>query len=275
MQLSSKEIDRIIETALAEDIGKGDITTNALIDSGTTAKFSFVSREDIILCGLPVITRIFDKFAITQSGNHKDGDKILAGETLLKITGEGRAILTVERVSLNLLQHMSGIATLTHKYVERVKHTKAKILDTRKTMPGLREIEKYAVGIGGGQNHRMRLDDGVLIKDNHITICGGVKEALKRARKNLPGIKIEIECESLEQVKAALENGADILLLDNMKPALLKEIVALVKGQIPLEASGGINLDNVKQIAETGVDFISIGALTHSAPNADIGLDMS
>ncbi len=263
-----------METALAEDIGRGDITTNALIDSGARAAFSFVPREDIILCGLPVIARIFDKFGINQSAGHKDGDKIAMGETIVKITGNARAILTAERVSLNLLQHMTGIATLTDKYVERIKHTKAKILDTRKTMPGLREIEKYAVTIGGGKNHRMRLDDGVLIKDNHLTICGGVKEALKAARVNLPYTKIEIECETMEQAKEALENGADMLLLDNMQPVLLKEIVALVQGRVPLEASGGVNLDNVREIAETGVDFISVGALTHSAPNADIGLDM-
>jgi len=277
MQPSSREIERIITDSLAEDIGKGDITSNALIDIGTEVELSFVTREDIVLCGLPVVYRVFDKLdaAIAKSGNYKDGEKIAAGESLLKVRGDARSILAGERVALNLLQHMSGIATLTRKYVEQISHTKAKILDTRKTMPGLREIEKYAVRMGGGQNHRMRLDDGILIKDNHISICGSVKEALRRARVSIPvSVKIEIECETRQQVEEALAGGADMLLLDNMKPALLKEIVEMVAGRVPLEASGKVNLQTVREIAETGVDYISVGAITHSAPNADIGLDM-
>jgi len=277
MQPSSREIERIITDSLAEDIGNGDITSNALIDIGTEVELSFITREDIVLCGLPVVYRVFDKLdaAIAKSGNYKDGEKVAAGESLLKVQGDARSILAGERVALNLLQHMSGIATLTRKYVEQISHTKAKILDTRKTMPGLREIEKYAVRMGGGQNHRMRLDDGILIKDNHISICGSVEEALRRARVSIPvSVKIEIECETRQQVEEALAGGADMLLLDNMKPALLKEIVEMVAGRVPLEASGKVNLQTVREIAETGVDYISVGAITHSAPNADIGLDM-
>lgn len=277
MQPDSKEIERIIETSLKEDIGKGDVTSNLLIDVNVKTELSFVTREDIILCGLPIVNMVFDKVdaGIEKISSYKDGEKIITGTSLLKVRGSARSILAGERVALNLLQHMSGIATLTRRYIDEVKHTKAKILDTRKTLPGLRVIEKYAVEMGGGQNHRMRLDDGILIKDNHISICGGVSEALKRVKMHMKvPMKIEIECETKEEVEQALAGGADILLLDNMKPELLREIVKLVNGRVPLEASGKVNLQTVREIAESGVDYISIGAITHSAPNADIGLDI-
>lgn len=275
----SEEIARIIASALAEDIGKGDITSDLLIPTGKQARLSFVGREALICCGLEtVVLPVFLAVSgdVTFTAHKKDGESALAQETLATVSGPARALLTAERTALNLLQRMCGVATLTARYVEAIKGTKAVILDTRKTMPGLRTLDKYAVRAGGGQNHRMRLDDMILIKDNHIALAGSIRQALALAGEgNTAGVKIVVECDTLEQAQEAYASGADRLLLDNMSLAQLQAAVAMLGGRIPLEASGGVNLETVRAIAETGVDYISVGALTHSALAVDIGLDIT
>jgi nicotinate-nucleotide pyrophosphorylase (carboxylating) len=283
MQPDFKEVDRAVNMALAEDIGRGDITSRLVIPLSTRGAFAFVAREEAVVCGMPVLMHLFSKVAppATRAESFQvnlavtDGTKVKAGTTLLTIRGEVQHILPAERVALNFLQHLSGIATLANRFVEAVKGTDTVILDTRKTTPGLRDLEKYAARTGGARNHRMRLDDGVLIKDNHIAICGGVAKAIETARKATPVMtRIEVECDTPEQAREAMKAGADMLLLDNMKPATIRDIVKEnQKFHIPLEASGGINLKNVREYAEAGVDFISVGAITHSAPWVDIGLD--
>ncbi len=270
-----KTIDRIIKTALEEDVGDGDITSQLTIPEGAEMEAVFVTREDIVMCGVPILSRLFEQQNIDFEVFVNDGEFVDTDGDLVKIHGNARAILACERVALNLLQRMCGIATFTRRFVKAVQHTKAQILDTRKTAPGLRVIEKYAVKTGGGRNHRMRLDDGILIKDNHIKIVGSVTEAVVLARKGNQSLKIEVECDTLTQVEEALHTGADILLLDNMTTETMRKAVELVSGRASLEASGGITLANIAEVAETGVDYISIGALTHSPPAADIGLDMS
>lgn len=276
MDLDFKEVERIISGALAEDIGTGDATANLLVPESATATLVFVTREPVIMCGGEVVKQVFATVnkAITCKLLVKDGTKANKGDKLIEVSGPARAILTGERTALNLLQRMSAVATLTARYVDTVKGTNAIILDTRKTMPGLRVLDKYAVKTGGAQNHRMRLDDGILIKDNHIALCGGIKQVLEKTfagnSKNLP---VEIECDTLEQVKEALA-GATRIMLDNMSYAEMREAVQLAKGKAKLEASGGVSLETVRAIAETGVDYISVGRLTHSAPNVDIGLDV-
>jgi len=278
MQLDLKRTEEIIANALLEDVGNGDITSNLTIDDGKVIQASFVTREEAIICGIPVVEQIFAR----RQGKVEivpqliEGMAVKAGSCFLKIEGDAKTILEFERVALNFLQHMSGIATLTRKFVDETSHTKAKILDTRKTTPNLRVIERYAVWIGGGQNHRFCLDDGILIKDNHISIAGSnITEIVKKAKENAPeGMKVEIECDTLEQTEQAIQAEADIILLDNMSVETLKKAVRMNDGKAILEASGGVTLDTVKNIAETGVDYISIGALTHSARNVDIGLDI-
>ncbi len=276
MQLEYNKIKDLVSKALSEDIGKGDITSQAVIGKGTKASFSFVTRQPIIISGVDVVKEVFRQ--IDKTINIKvlcsDGYKAGSGKTIIKIKGNASSILAGERVALNFIQHMSGIATYTNKFVNEVKGTGAIILDTRKTLPGLRLIEKYAVKCGGGRNHRMGLYDGILIKDNHIAICGSIRKAIELAKKKNPKKKIEIECDNLKQVKEAIYYGADVILLDNMTVDQLKKAVKLVNKKVPLEASGNVNIINVKKIAKTGVDFISIGSITHSAPNADIGLDL-
>jgi nicotinate-nucleotide pyrophosphorylase (carboxylating) len=202
-----------------------------------------------------------------------DGDKVEAGTVLLRLAGNARAMLAAERSALNTLQHLSGIATMTRRYVDAIAGTSAILLDTRKTIPGLRLLEKYAARMGGAENHRMRMDDGLLIKDNHVGVAGGVAEAVRAAKAYDSGLQIQVEVDRIEQIEPALEAGAERLLLDNMKPDTLREAVALVAGRVPLEASGGVNLDTIRGIAETGVDYISVGRITQSAPAVDIGLD--
>ncbi len=274
MPIDKKEFDRIISVALSEDIGEGDITSNLTIPKDLQGEMVFTPREDIVFCGTPILENICNRFNISLDIRIDEGAAIKSGEHIAIIKGRARDILCIERVSLNLLQHMSGVATLTNKYVQKVMHTNVKILDTRKTLAGLRAIEKYAVTVGGGTNHRMRLDDGILIKDNHIAIIGGITKAVNAAKngKNL-NLKIEVECDTLEQVREAIDAEADIILLDNMDNNTLCKSVKMANGELLLEASGGVNLTTVQKIAETGVDFISVGALTHSAPNVDIGLD--
>lgn len=277
MQPDIKELDRIIEMSLTEDIGRGDITSNITIPADMETEFFVRAREEMVICGLDVAYRIFDHFDddVLLTSGFSDGDIAAAGDVIISGRGNALVVMAAERVMLNLLRHMCGVATLTKKFVDEVAGTKAKILDTRKTIPGLRSLQKYAVTVGGGHNHRFCLDDGILIKDNHISVCGGIGEALLKARQAAPSLtKIEVECDTLEQVQEAFEHGADIILLDNMDIETLKKAVAMVEGKVPLEASGNVNLNTVRAIAETGVDFISAGMLTHSPFSVDIGLDI-
>ncbi len=278
MLRNSIQIDRIIKNALEEDLGPGDITTDAIIGPDITGKAVLEAREDIILAGLPVFMRVFSILdpKVTFETFYEDGTSVPAGKVVCTIKGGMAPILKAERTALNLIQRMSGIATITSRYVEKAGSSRVKILDTRKTAPGLRLLDKYAVPLGGGHNHRFGLYDAVLIKDNHIAVAGGIKRAVEAVRLNAPhGIKIEVEVEDLNGVNEALEAGADIILLDNMTPEQLKNAVKLVSGRALLEASGGITIENIKEIAATGVDMISIGALTHSVRAVDLGLEIS
>jgi nicotinate-nucleotide pyrophosphorylase (carboxylating) len=275
--LDVKLVDDIVRHALEEDVGTGDITTLLTVPPGTEAVGEFIAAQAGVLAGLPVVERVFH-----QTGERmqlepllKEGQHFDAGAVLAAVRGEARAILVGERVALNFLQRLSGIATLTARFVEAVRDLPVRICDTRKTTPGLRYLERYAVRVGGGFNHRFGLYDAVLIKDNHIAVCGGIAEAVCRVRRMLPHtMKVEVECATLEQVQEALEAGVDVLLLDNMTVDDLHEAVRLAKGRAFIEASGGVRLDTVRQIAETGVDAISVGALTHSAPAIDIKLEL-
>lgn len=271
-------IKTFIENALSEDIGPGDITTEALVLPGVKGKAEIIAKESLVLAGIDVVEKVFRRVNpdISFSAKHADGEELSPGNVIAAVSGQLASLLTAERVALNLLQRLSGIATLTREYVKKIEGTKAAILDTRKTTPGLRALEKYAVRVGGGKNHRFGLFDGVLIKDNHIAAVGSIKGAVKKVRKAAPHtLKIEVETENLEQVKEALAAGADIIMLDNMDINTMKEAVKLIKGWALVEASGGINLNNVRQAAETGVDFISIGAITHSARAMDISLEVT
>lgn len=279
MQLSNLHFERIVRMALEEDLGHGqDITSNVLIPASAQATGVLRAREDGVLCGLMLALSAFSLTDIDfdMTIEAQDGDALEAGQIIASIAGPARALLMAERVALNFLSHLSGIASLTAQFVEQVKGTCAEICDTRKTLPGLRMFQKYAVSVGGGTNHRFGLDDAILIKDNHIAIAGSIDEALTQAAM-LAGhmVKIEIEVDTLEQLQQVLDNGrADIVMLDNMEPAILQKAVEMVDGRLTIEASGGVTLDNVKAIAESGVHYISIGALTHSAPALDIGLDI-
>ncbi len=272
MKLNEKIVKSIIRNALAEDIGAGDITSETIIDKETKGKFHLVTREDMVVCGLPVVKMVFREMnkhiKVSLSNEGKIRSK---GEILAIIEGSALAILKGERVALNLLQRMCGIATLTRQFVNAVKGTNAKILDTRKTMPGLRIFDKYAVKMGGGVNHRMGLYDAILIKDNHIALAGGIREAIEKVKKKK--LPIEIECDTPAQVEEAVKLKVQRILLDNMKPSEIKNIVKK-NPKVEFEVSGGITLDNVREYAMTGAGYISIGALTHSARSVDIGLDM-
>ena len=271
-------LDKIITNALEEDLGLGDLTTDSIVNSDIIGKAVLETREDIVLAGLPVFMRVFSVLDpnISFETFYEDGCKVSAGEVICSINGSMASILKAERTALNLIQRMSGIATLTSKYVAKAGSDKVKILDTRKTIPGLRLLDKYAVPLGGGCNHRFGLFDGILIKDNHIAVAGSISKAVKAARKNAPhGIRVEVEVEDLDGVKTAIEAGADIILLDNMPPGRMKEAVDFVSGRALLEASGGITLDNIKEVSATGVDMISIGALTHSVKAVDLSLEIS
>jgi nicotinate-nucleotide pyrophosphorylase (carboxylating) len=270
-----QQIDVIIRNALAEDIHTGDITTQALQLKTGTVSGILKSKEDMIVCGLGVAERVFSILDNETSFTPRcaDGDFVLSGTVIAEMSGNPSSLLQGERVALNLMQRMSGVATLTAQYVRAVEGTKARIVDTRKTTPGLRVLEKYAVRVGGGINHRTGLYDGVLIKENHIAAAGGISEAIRRARAYIPHtLKVEIETESLADVSEALAAGADIIMLDNMDIETMKKAVAIIAGQATVEASGGVNLSTVRAIAETGVDIISVGALTHSAPSMDISM---
>ena len=277
IELDFNRVDRIIEYALREDLGEGDVTTNALATEKEDCRAVIRAKAKGVIAGLPIAKRVFQKLdpTVVCVDNIGDGEYIKPGDILSEINGGTRALLSGERLALNILQRLSGIATLTSKYVKAVDGLPVKILDTRKTAPGLRIFDKYAVSVGGGFNHRFGLFDGVLIKDNHISVAGGIQEAVAAVRKKYKQkYKIEVETSDLEQVKEALVAGADIIMLDNMGPEQMRKAVRLIDRNALVEASGGIGLRNVRDVAETGVDFISIGALTHSAPALDIGLYM-
>jgi len=272
---SHKKILRIIKNALAEDIGKGDITTAAIIRGNKIGQAQAIAKDDFTVAGIDIFqkTFLFLDNRIEFKALIADGEKVKKGETIAQLTGPLASILQAERVALNLFQRMCGIATLTGKFVEAVHGTKAKILDTRKTIPGLRLLDKMAIKIGGGFNHRMGLYDGVLIKDNHIAAAGGIEAAVKAQKKNLAKkLKIEIETKNFMEVEEALNSGVDIIMLDNMPVDEMTKAVALVRGRALLEASGNVSLQNVARIAATGVDFISVGEITHSVRAADIAL---
>ncbi len=278
--LNIQEIKSAVDRALAEDVGSGDVTTLATIPETATATALLRARQPLVLAGLALAEEAFRTLdpAVQFERPARDGDHLPAGATALIIRGNARALLTAERVALNFVQRLSGIATLTARYVKEISGTGARVLDTRKTTPGLRALEKFAVRCGGGQNHRFGLHDMVLIKDNHLAALRGaqpnpVAAAIQRARAQYPKLKVEAEADTLEQALQAAEAGADFILLDNMPPALLREAVSRIAGRSKTEASGGVRLETIRTIAETGVDFISVGALTHSATAVDLGLD--
>lgn len=272
------DVQDFVRRVLAEDMGSGgDITSAATIASDARFTAELNCRQPIVVAGLEIAAAFFRALdrdvRIDMLVN--DGDAVGAGAVLMRLEGNARAMLAAERSALNTLQHLSGIATMTRTYVEKIVGTGATLLDTRKTIPGLRVLEKYAARMGGAENHRMRLDDGLLIKDNHVAVASGVAEAVRAAKAANTGFPVQVEVYRLDQIEAALEAGADRLLLDNMPPPVLREAVALVAGRVPLEASGGVNLETIRAIAETGVDYISVGRITQSAPAVDVGLDYS
>jgi nicotinate-nucleotide pyrophosphorylase (carboxylating) len=280
-RVSVKQVERIVKNALAEDLAFGDVTTEVLIPSALLGKAAILVKKEGVLAGIEVAKEVFRQVdrSLQFKALVKDGVKVRKGEVVATIEGRAASILKAERVALNFLQHLSGIATETARYVEAVRGTKAVITDTRKTIPGLRLLEKYAVRVGGGRNHRLNLSDGVLIKDNHLVVLRssgvGLGETVKMARRRAPRtLKIEVEVESLKQAREALSAGADIIMLDNMRPKDMRKVVELAKRRALLEASGGVNLNNVRSIAEVGVDLISIGALTHSSRALDISLEL-
>ena len=272
------DIHEFVSRVFAEDLGRdGDVTSRATIPEDARFTAEMNARQQIVVAGLEIAAAFFraldSKVGIELLVS--DGERVEHGTTLMRMSGNARAMLTAERPALNTLQHLSGIATLTRRYVDAIAGTGTILLDTRKTIPGLRVLEKYAARMGGAQNHRMRLDDGVLIKDNHVAVCGGVAEAVRRAKAANTGFQVQVEVDRIDQIEPALSAGADRLLLDNMDPAQLREAVRLVEGRVPLEASGGVTFETIRSLAETGVDFISLGRITQSAPAVDIGLDYS
>lgn len=267
-------IDRIIKDAIIEDIPNEDITTNSIIREGSLSTVELLCKEEGIVAGLEVFKRVFYILGNVEVEFYKnDGDKVYPKEIVALLKGSTRSLLLGERIALNLLQRMSGIATLTNKFVKEIKHTNAKLLDTRKTTPNLRILEKYSVKIGGGFNHRFNLSDGIMLKDNHISAAGGIKEAVELARKNSSFVrKIEVETETIEMVKEALEAKVDIIMLDNMNIELAKQAVEIIGDKALAEFSGNVNIENIKEIAEIGVNYISVGALTHSSKILDFSM---
>jgi nicotinate-nucleotide pyrophosphorylase (carboxylating) len=275
-QLDQQMVRSIVENALREDIGRADVTTDLTVGEHVMARGMIVGQQDGVLAGNPVAEFVFETVdpEITFEPRIDEGHRLSRGTVVAQVTGRARSCLTAERVALNFLQRLSGIATLTRQYVEKVAGTGVRILDTRKTTPGLRYLEKYAVRMGGGENHRFRLDELILLKDNHIEAAGGILNAIERIRTSGTRIKIEVETTNLDEVREALRAGADMIMLDNMSAEMMREAVKMAKGKARIEASGNMNLANVRQAAETGVDCISIGALTHSPPALDINLEI-
>lgn len=263
---------------LAEDIGHGDITSEPIFAPDSLGKARFVAKEKFVAAGLETVAPLVfavKNSALTCSAAVRDGETVLPGDIILEVSGPCRDLLGAERIALNLAQRLSGIATLTARFVKEIAGLPVKIADTRKTTPGLRMLEKYAVRVGGGQNHRYNLADGVLIKDNHIAACGSIRAAVERIRAVIPHtLRIEVEVETLAQLEEALSCGVEVIMLDNMELGLMRQAVARAKGKAILEASGGVALHNVRDVAETGVDIISVGALTHSAPAVDISMEI-
>jgi nicotinate-nucleotide pyrophosphorylase (carboxylating) len=268
----------VVNLALAEDIGAaGDVTTAATIPATAIAAADLVARHAGVVAGLPVAALVFETVSqgrVRVEFGTEDGAPVSAGEVLATVRGPVRDLLTAERTALNLLGHLSGIATLTRRWVDAVAGTGAQVRDTRKTLPGLRALEKYAVRMGGGVNHRMSLSDAALVKDNHVAAAGGVVPAFELVRAAHPELPLEVEVDTVEQARAVLDAGAQLVLLDNMPPDRLREVVAYAAGRARLEASGGLTLDTARDVAESGVDYLAVGALTHSAPVLDIGLDI-
>lgn len=277
MQLQINVLKKSLERSFKEDYGiKGDITSDSVIDENAQVSFEINAREEMVICGLQIAQYYFNEYSSVQYKlHHKDSDLVPAKSVILSGSGSAKEVLLLERVILNYLQHLSGISTATYAFVQKIRDTKAKIFDTRKTTPLYRYLQKYAVTCGGGYNHRLCLDSSILIKDNHIAICGGITKALQKAKANNPHYaKIEIECDTLEQVAEAAEIGVDIIMLDNMIPSQILEAINIIDNRAIIEASGNVSLDTVIDIAKTGVDMISIGKITHSAPAVDIGLDI-
>jgi len=271
------QITSIITRALEEDIGPRDITTSSIIPEGLKAKAAILAKEDFVLAGINVCSECFRTLdtEIKFKGKFKDGDSVKKGKVIAEIKGNAMSILMSERVALNFLQRLSGIATLTSTFVKEVKSLKVKIVDTRKTAPGLRSLEKYAVRVGGGFNHRFGLYDAVLIKDNHIALSGDIKKAVTKVKNGISHTaKIEVETKTLREVKEALQSGVDIIMLDNMSLETMTKAIKIIDGRALIEASGNINIRNGREVAKTGVDLISIGSLTHSAPAIDISLEI-
>jgi nicotinate-nucleotide pyrophosphorylase (carboxylating) len=264
----------LVDAALAEDLGPGDVTSQALIEPTLEGHARIEAREPIVLAGIAIARHVLDRTGAEFRARAGDGEALEPGALVAELSGPARAILAGERTALNFLQRLSGIATLTRRFCLAIQGTGARILDTRKTTPGWRSLEKFAVRCGGGSNHRLGLFDGILIKDNHIAAVGSVGEAVRRARAAQgPGVRVQVEVESTEAAREAFEAGAEALLVDNQTPAVVERIVKLAGGRIPVEASGGIRIDNVAEIARTGVDWISVGAITHSAPAVDLSLE--
>jgi nicotinate-nucleotide pyrophosphorylase (carboxylating) len=273
--IASESLERVVREALVEDVGAGDVTTDSLFDASAVGTAELLVKERGVVCGLAAADTVFrclDDDVEFEPLAH-DGD-LVDPRAVARVRGNLRALLTGERTALNLLGRLSGVATLTHRYVDAIDGTGARILDTRKTTPGLRELEKYAVACGGGTNHRLGLYDAILVKDNHTRFAGGITAAVARLRGAGTGLPIQVEAETLADVREALSLGVDSILLDNMPPATLRQAVTLAGGRVPLEASGGITLDTVRDVAETGVDFLSIGALTHSARSLDVSMEV-
>ena len=270
--------DHLIDIALEEDIGPGDITTDAVVEPTLTGSGVIVARQPLVAAGLQVAVRVFERLDETLSVKTavEDGDEVDTGKPVLEVNGRLCSILTCERTALNFLQRLSGIATNVRSYVSAVKNTKAKLVDTRKTTPGWRVLEKYAVKVGGAENHRMGLYDGVLIKDNHIAACGGIASAVQRARRSVHHlVRIEVEVETLSQVEEALSAGADVIMLDNMTISEIETAVARISKRALVEISGGVRKENLPRLAATGADLISVGALTHSAVSVDLSMDIT
>ena len=268
--------DKLIDLWLTEDIGACDLTVQTMIEPAEVGAFYMNAREPMRIAGIDVAARVFSRYdpSLRIDVRVRDGDKVEKGAVLLAVHGSARSVLTAERTALNIMQRLCGIANETARYVQAIAGTKARLIDSRKTTPGLRMLEKHAVVCGGGLNHRLGLDNGVMIKDNHISVCGSIAAAVQRARRKLPVLtKLEVECDRLDQVREALDAGVDVIMLDNMSVSDMRAAVELVNGRTKVEASGGIRLETIRPIAETGVDYISTSKITQSAPAVDIGLD--
>lgn len=268
--------ERLIDLWLTEDIGCCDLTVQLMIDAEATGRFAMNARQEMVVAGIDVAASVFRRYdpRLSVAVSVKDGDKVTKGTVLATIEGPAQSVLTAERTALNILQRMCGIATETARYVAAIAGTNARLIDTRKTTPGLRMLEKHAVSCGGGLNHRLGLDNGVMIKDNHIAVSGGIAGAVARARQKLPVLtKIEVECDRLDQVEQAIAAGADVIMLDNMSVEDMRKAVGMIAGRARVEASGGIRFETIRPIAETGVDYISTSRITQSADAVDIGLD--